>query len=109
MATEETNKNARKARNTDVSGGDVGEGAQSRASSRAADDPHYNLISILYHALKGADLYDEYISDAEAAGDTELRDFFEQVQQEENRRAQKARQLLTARLASGAPFSSENE
>ncbi len=76
---------------------------------RAADDPHYNLISILYHALKGADLYDEYISDAEAAGDTELRDFFEQVQQEENRRAQRARQLLTARLASDSSVSEQNE
>jgi hypothetical protein len=74
---------------------------------RAADDPHYNLISILYHALKGADLYDEYISDAEAAGDAELRSFFEQVQQEENRRAQRARVLLTARLASGT--SEQNE
>lgn len=74
---------------------------------RAADDPHYNLISILYHALKGADLYDEYISDAEAAGDDELRAFFEQVQKEENLRAQRARELLTARL--GSSVADQNE
>jgi len=74
---------------------------------RAADDPHYNLISVLYHALKGADLYDEYVTDAEAAGDDELRAFFEQVQQEENRRAQRARELLTARLSSSV--ADENE
>ncbi len=83
-------------------------GKDVQGGGRAADDPHYNLISILYHALKGADLYDEYISDAEAAGDNELRAFFEQVQQEENRRAQRARELLTARLSSG-PVSGQNE
>ncbi len=66
---------------------------------RAADDPHYNLVSILYHALKGADLYDEYIADAEATGDTELRDFFVDVQREETQRAERARELLRARFA----------
>jgi hypothetical protein len=27
-------------------------------------DEHYNLVSILYHALQGAETYDTYISDA---------------------------------------------
>ncbi len=78
----------------------TGKNAGAAGGRRAADDPHYNLISILYHALKGADLYDEYISDAEAAGDTELRDFFVEVQREETQRAERARELLRARFQS---------
>jgi hypothetical protein len=35
-------------------------------------DEHYNLVSILYHTLQGAETYDTYISDAEGAGDQEL-------------------------------------
>lgn len=28
------------------------------------DDNLYNLVSVLYHALQGAETYDKYISDA---------------------------------------------
>jgi hypothetical protein len=49
-------------------------------------DEHYNLVSILYHSLQGAETYDTYISDAEGAGDQELAQFFREVQEEERRR-----------------------
>jgi rubrerythrin len=62
-------------------------------------DEHYNLVSILYHALQGAETYDTYISDAEAAGDQELAQFFRQVQEEERQRAARAKELLGRRLA----------
>jgi rubrerythrin len=61
-------------------------------------DEHYNLVSILYHALQGAETYDTYISDAEAAGDQELVQFFRQVQEEERRRAARAKELLGRKL-----------
>ncbi len=32
-------------------------------------DEHYNVISVLYHVLKGAENCDTYALDAEAAGD----------------------------------------
>jgi rubrerythrin len=61
-------------------------------------DEHYNLVSILYHALQGAETYDTYISDAESAGDQELAQFFRQVQEEERRRAARAKELLGRKL-----------
>jgi hypothetical protein len=39
-------------------------------------DEHYNLISVLYHALNGADTCDRYALDAETAGDEGLAAFF---------------------------------
>ncbi len=35
-------------------------------------DEHYNLVSVLYHALNGADTCNRYALDAEAAGDERL-------------------------------------
>jgi hypothetical protein len=61
-------------------------------------DEHYNLVSILYHALQGAETYDTYINDAEAAGDQELAAFFRQVQEEERQRAARAKEMLGRRL-----------
>jgi rubrerythrin len=61
-------------------------------------DEHYNLVSILYHALQGAETYNMYIRDAEAAGDQELAQFFRQVQAEERQRAARAKELLGRRL-----------
>ena len=61
-------------------------------------DEHYNLVSILYHALQGAETYDTYIRDAEGAGDQELVQFFRAVQEEERRRAARAKELLGRKL-----------
>ena len=57
----------------------------------------YNLVSIMYHALNGAQTYDAYIRDAEQSGDHELAQFFREVQQEDQRRSTRARQLLVQR------------
>ena len=64
-----------------------------------AKDKHYNRTSVLYHALQGGENYDQYISDAEAEGDDELVQFFQDVQEEERNRAQRAKGLLADRLA----------
>ena len=42
-------------------------------------DEHYNLISVLYHALQGADICNTYALDAEAAGDERLALFFREA------------------------------
>jgi hypothetical protein len=34
------------------------------ADNTGTSNPEYNLISVLYHALQGADLYQKYASDA---------------------------------------------
>ena len=64
-------------------------------------DVTYDLVSVLYHALQGAELYEDYASDAQEAGDQELAQFFGEVQQEERRRAERARQFLAKRLQNG--------
>ena len=61
-------------------------------------DETYDVVSILYHALQGAETYQQYIQDAELRGDQELGQFFRDVQEEEKRRAERAKQLLAKRL-----------
>ncbi|MCA1719535.1 MAG: hypothetical protein LC781_22830 [Actinobacteria bacterium] len=43
-------------------------------------DEHYNLISVLYHALHGAESCEIYMADAEAADRGELAAFFREAQ-----------------------------
>ncbi|TMC18685.1 MAG: hypothetical protein E6J34_16455 [Chloroflexi bacterium] len=59
----------------------------------------YDLISALYHALEGAQTYATYVKDAEQGGDQELAQFFRKAQQEEDSRAQQAKQLLSRRMS----------
>ncbi len=67
-------------------------------ASTGTPDPHYNLVSVLYHALEGGSTIDSYINDARGAGDDELADFFGQVKQGYVRTAEQAKQLLVARV-----------
>jgi len=57
-----------------------------------ADDIVYNLVSIQYHALKGAEVYDKYLQDAEEH--QEVRQFIEEVQRQDANRAIKCHELL---------------
>ncbi len=57
-----------------------------------ADDIFYDLVSIQYHALKGAQLCEQYLKDAE--GHQDVQQFISQVQEEDNRRAVQAHELL---------------
>jgi hypothetical protein len=61
-------------------------------------DEHYNLVSVLYHTLQAADTYDQYIRDADQAGDQELAQFFRDCQKSDAERANRAEQLLAARF-----------
>jgi rubrerythrin len=61
-------------------------------------DPTYNLVSVLYHALQGAETYDMYIQDAESEGMNDLAQFFRDVQKEERHRADRAKELLHQHL-----------
>lgn len=62
-------------------------------------DEFFDLVSVLYHALKGAQTYARYSEDAELAGDRDLAQFFADVQQGNKQRAERAKQLLARRLA----------
>jgi hypothetical protein len=57
-------------------------------------DEHYNLISVLYHALNGADTCDRYALDAETTGDERLAAFFRETQVMQSQIAERAKGLL---------------
>jgi hypothetical protein len=74
--------------------------AQDSADVTGMHDEQYNIVSVLYHALKGAATYAEYLRDAEEADDQELVSFFQQAVEENRQRAERARNLLAKRITS---------
>lgn len=76
-------------------------------------DEHYNLISVLYHALKGADNCHHYAMDAEAEGEQDLADFFREAQGGQELLAERAKGLLgisvTPSRVDAAPETSTRE
>ena len=63
-------------------------------------DITYNLISVVYHALQGAETTALYIADAEQEGNQELAAFFREAKDEYQRRGDRAKQLLATHLGS---------
>jgi hypothetical protein len=61
-------------------------------------DEHYNLVSVLYHTLQEGETIERYISDARQAGDDELVRFFQEVQEEDRQRGERAKKLLAERV-----------
>ncbi|HKU44748.1 MAG TPA: hypothetical protein VJR89_41600 [Polyangiales bacterium] len=61
-------------------------------------DENYNLISVLYHALQGAETVAQYVADAEGKSDEQLAQFFEEARGSYVELAQQAKQLLASRL-----------
>jgi hypothetical protein len=61
-------------------------------------DEHYDVISVLYHALQGADTCATYLQDAERAGDQDLIQFFREVQGTYRQLADQSKTLLRQRL-----------
>ncbi|RKH20957.1 hypothetical protein D7Y13_25405 [Corallococcus praedator] len=61
-------------------------------------DEHHDLISTLYHLLKGASVSEQYLRDAETAGDQELAQLFRDWQDEQRNLAERAKNLLGARM-----------
>ncbi len=74
--------------------------ADSKGNTGTADVT-YNLVSILFHALQGAETYDQFVRDAEQSGDQDLAQFFRTVKEENERRADQAKRLLGQRFQQG--------
>jgi rubrerythrin len=68
-------------------------------SNTGTQDTIYNLLSVIYHALQGAETYEQYIHDAEQTGDKELAQYFRDVRDENTKRAERGKQLLGSRLS----------
>ena len=67
------------------------------------DNAIYDLSSVLFHSLEGGASYEQYMRDAEAAGDEELIEFFRRVRDEDSMRADEAQRLLAERTPTTAP------
>jgi len=65
-------------------------------SVTGTSDPTYNVISVVYHALQGAETIQKYLDDA--GTDDELRTYFQQVQMGYRRAADMGKQLLVHRI-----------
>jgi hypothetical protein len=61
-------------------------------------DEHYDLVSVLYHALQGAETCTTYLQDAERAGDQGLIQFFREVQGTYRQLADRSKALLRQRM-----------
>lgn len=61
-------------------------------SGTGVPNPVYDLTSVLYHALQGAEIYERYAKDA--AADRELAEFFREAKEQNEQRAQGALRLL---------------
>lgn len=57
-----------------------------------ADDIVFDLVSIQYHALQAAQVYDQYVKDAESHQD--VADFIRQCQEQDAQRAIRCHELL---------------
>ena len=57
-------------------------------------DEHFNLVSVLYHSLQGADHLEVYVFDAETSGDERLAAFFREAQAMNVQIAERAKGLL---------------
>ena len=53
------------------------------ANSTGTSNPTYNLVSVLYHALQGAENYERYAHDA--GSDQDLANFFREIQHRRSR------------------------
>ncbi len=63
-------------------------------SDTGFSDVMYDLVAVQYHALKGGSNYAKYIQDAQSAGQQEIVQFLQQVQQQDADRAAQCHQLL---------------
>lgn len=64
-------------------------------------DKHYNILWFAQACMTNALRLEEYISDAERDGDSELAEFFRKAQAESQKGAEQAKQLIASRLSQG--------
>jgi hypothetical protein len=70
------------------------EGTRSTKINPHTMDKDYDLVSVLYHALQAAETCAQYEQDARTEGSPEVADFMRDVQQQNQKIAQRAKELL---------------
>jgi arginine utilization protein RocB len=80
-----------------------------KRESGTTPDEHYDLISVLYHALQGDETLGQYIEDAENAEDQDLAEHFRDIQEKYREIAQQTKELLKEKLLSEESEEDEEE
>lgn len=75
-----------------------GAGRSRAATATVERDETYGLISVIYHALQGAETIGQYVQDARAADNEDLVAFFEECRTHQNDIAMKGKRLLAEQL-----------
>src|SRR5687768_8140174 len=73
-----------------------------RPGSAGTDDPTFNLVSVLYHAMQGADTAARYLRDAQNADQAELASFFEETRTVYEEQVANAKTLLFSMMGKAA-------
>ena len=73
----------------------------SSTESTGTRDVTYNLISVVYHALQGAETYQMYEQDARQVGDQEAESFFHEAHESSRQFADRAKTMLGQRMNQG--------
>lgn len=68
------------------------------AARSGTRDTTYDLISVIYHQLQGAETYETYVQDAQDEGDQEAVTFFQQAAEQSQGMASRAKELLGQRI-----------
>lgn len=68
------------------------------SNASGTQDITYNLVSVIYHALQGAETCAVYVRDAEKDGDQELAKFFNKVKDQYQQTAEEAKKHLAKQL-----------
>jgi hypothetical protein len=71
---------------------------QETGRTTGTPDKDYNLVWFTEACLSNALRLEQYIQDAERAGDDELADLFRRAQQESRKGGEQGKQMLAARL-----------
>lgn len=61
-------------------------------------DDQFDLISVVYHALKGASAAERYLHDARQVGDPDEIQFFTDVERQHRDIAERGKTLMSTRL-----------
>lgn len=102
MGTAQTSTGARQAAGRSAQTRSKKNSGAQRASGVSAatveTDDTYGLVSVLYHALQGAETIEQYIEDAKDADNPRLVAFFEDCQAKQNEIALQGKRLLAEQL-----------
>ena len=75
----------------------------------AMRDPHYDLISVLYHALEDDETLARYIKDAEDRDDPDLAEHYRDIQEKYREIARQTKEVLKEKLVADELVEEKNE